>query len=383
MTTTEFRVMGMTCSHCEQAVSTQVGQIAGVQDVEVSAATGRLVVISSAPVDEAQVVAAVEEAGYEAVRIPVSTPLRLLGFGAALVAVFALSLVAARTLRPVAAGSAASAGEMSGHIDQEDGMDHTTASTEPSAGSHSGGHSSAPVADPVRGLAVAEDGYQLEALSAPTRMGEDGVLSFRLTGPDGGPVTDYTTSHDKDLHLIVVRSDGSRFRHVHPTTDGAGTWSLPWRWMDAGSYRVFADFVPATTGGPLTLTSTIDVAGAFTPVTPGEDSRTATVDGFAVTLYGTVQAGQEARLSFTVTRDGEPVTTLQPYLGAAGHLVALRAGDLAYLHVHPMGDEPAAASGPDIVVLAQTPTPGRYLLYLDFQVEGQVHTATFTTTVSR
>jgi copper chaperone CopZ len=70
MTTTEFQVTGMTCSHCEHAVSTEVGQIAGVQNVEVSAATGRLVVISSAPVDEAQVVAAVEEAGYEAVRTP-------------------------------------------------------------------------------------------------------------------------------------------------------------------------------------------------------------------------------------------------------------------------------------------------------------------------
>ena len=70
MTTTEFQVTGITCSHCEHAVSTEVGQIAGVQNVEVSAATGRLVVISSAPVDEAQVVAAVEEAGYEAVRTP-------------------------------------------------------------------------------------------------------------------------------------------------------------------------------------------------------------------------------------------------------------------------------------------------------------------------
>ena len=70
MTTTEVQVTGMTCSHCEDAVSTEVGQIAGVQNVEVSPATGRLVVISSAPVDEAQVVAAVEEAGYEAVHTP-------------------------------------------------------------------------------------------------------------------------------------------------------------------------------------------------------------------------------------------------------------------------------------------------------------------------
>jgi hypothetical protein len=311
------------------------------------------------------------------------TWLRLLAFTAALVGVFTLSVVAARTFRPAGAGSPAGAVQTSGHTDQEDGMDHTTASAEPTDGSHSGEHSSAPAADPVRGLALAQDGYQLEALSAPVLTGVDGELSFRLTGPDGDPVTDYTTSHDKDLHLIVVRSDGSRFRHVHPTTDGAGRWSLPWRWTDAGSYRVFADFVPAATGEPLTLSSTIDVAGTLTPVVASAESRTATVDDFTVTVDGTVRAGQESMLTFTVTRAGRPVTALQPYLGAAGHLVGLRAGDLAYLHVHPMGDEPSVESGPTIIFMTQTPSPGRYLLYLDFQVEGQVHTATFTITASR
>ncbi|OLT40118.1 hypothetical protein BJF86_04680 [Serinicoccus sp. CNJ-927] len=50
---------------------------------------------------------------------------------------------------------------------------------------------------------------------------------------------------------------------------------------------------------------------------------------------------------------------------------------MAYLHVHPHGDAPAAGqtSGPDIVFEAIAPTPGRYLLFLDFQVDGQVHTA--------
>ena len=67
MTTTQFQVTGMSCAHCEKAVSTEVGQISGVQAVEVSAATGRLVVTSSAPLDDTHVVAAVEEAGYQAV----------------------------------------------------------------------------------------------------------------------------------------------------------------------------------------------------------------------------------------------------------------------------------------------------------------------------
>lgn len=70
MATTEFQVTGMTCSHCEHAVSQEIGQIPGVQRVEVSAATGRLLITSSAPLRDEQVLAAVDEAGYHALRTP-------------------------------------------------------------------------------------------------------------------------------------------------------------------------------------------------------------------------------------------------------------------------------------------------------------------------
>ena len=66
--TTQFQVTGMTCSHCERAVSSEVGQLPGVENVDVSSANGRLLVTSTAPVEDAQVLAAVEEAGYSAVR---------------------------------------------------------------------------------------------------------------------------------------------------------------------------------------------------------------------------------------------------------------------------------------------------------------------------
>lgn len=68
MTTTEYQVTGMTCGHCEMSVREEVGQIAGVDQIEVSAQTGRLVVTASAPLDDAAVLAAVDEAGYSAVR---------------------------------------------------------------------------------------------------------------------------------------------------------------------------------------------------------------------------------------------------------------------------------------------------------------------------
>jgi copper chaperone len=67
MATTEYQVTGMTCAHCEMSVREEVGLLVGVQTIEVSAETGRLVVTTSQPVDDAAVVAAVEEAGYQAV----------------------------------------------------------------------------------------------------------------------------------------------------------------------------------------------------------------------------------------------------------------------------------------------------------------------------
>ena len=103
------------------------------------------------------------------------------------------------------------------------------------------------------------------------------------------------------------------------------------------------------------------------------------VDGFHLALSGTPMAGHDTPLAITVTRDGAGVTTLQPYLGAFGHLVALRESDLGYLPVHPAGAEPrpGQTSGPRVAFTTRAPGAGRYLLYFDFQVGGVVRTATF------
>ncbi len=89
-------------------------------------------------------------------------------------------------------------------------------------------------------------------------------------------------------------------------------------------------------------------------------------------------------LTLSIDRDGKSVDDLQPYLGAYGHLVAVRASDLAYLHVHPMG-EPGDGStnpGPDIVFHTTFPSAGAYRLFLDFQHGDVVRTAAFTVNVT-
>jgi hypothetical protein len=229
------------------------------------------------------------------------------------------------------------------------------------------------------GLSLSDGGYTLAPVTAPATVGEHGELRFQILSEDGSALTEFVTAHGRELHLIVVRSDGEQFRHVHPILDeSTGSWSLPWQWAEAGTYRVYADFTPGDTSGGVTLTRTVEVGGSYAPVV-SEVSRAARVDGYTVSIAGELVAGSASELTLTVTRDGEPVTGLEPYLGAFGHLVALREGDLAYLHVHAEGDDPqpGETAGPEITFMAEAPTPGRYLLYFDFQIDGQVRTAAF------
>ncbi|GGM42476.1 heavy-metal-associated domain-containing protein [Promicromonospora citrea] len=310
-------------------------------------------------------------------------------FGAGLAALFALSFAVAGLVVPDGAAAAwadaPTAQESGGHagdapVTGDHGGPGADGAAEAGAGTHGGDG-----AAHVRGLGLEQDGLLLGPVGAPGGTGRAGVLSFEVTTADGEPVTDFATEHDKKLHLVVVRSDGALFRHVHPTMSDDGVWSLPWTWAEAGTYRVLADFVPERTGENVTLGRTVEVAGDLVPVPTASGTASGTesdtVDGYTVTLDGALVAGGESVLTARVTRDGEPVTDLEPYLGAFGHLVVLREGDLGYLHVHPEAQpdgaepRPGEASGPEVTFVTSAPTPGRYLLYLDFKVDGEVRTA--------
>lgn len=282
---------------------------------------------------------------------------RLGVYGATLVAVFVVSGLTANALIDDRTVQAWVEEEPEGHHGAGGGDDHDQGTSD-------------------HGLSLASSGYQLTAVSAPSEVAVRGDLSLSVTGREGAPETDFELNHEQEMHVIAIRADGQHFAHVHPEHDGVGTWSIPWEWEASGTYRIFADFVPAATGEGLTLSTTVQVGGDYAPV-PAAPAETVTVDDFDVAVTGDLIPGEASELTMKVTRGGEPVTALEPYLGAFGHLVALRDGDLAYLHVHPRGQDPAQGetSGPDIVFEATAPTDGRYLLFLDFQVDGQVRTA--------
>lgn len=268
-------------------------------------------------------------------------------------------------------------------------MDHHSDAHD-AAAAH-GEHAShvAHAADTPGGVSSSAKGFLLSQIEAPRVPGEPGALRFRIEDGDGRALVDYTTVHQQDLHLIVVRSDGTRFRHVHPQLDReTGWWSVDWEWEAAGTYRVFADFSPAgatSMHDGVTLTRMVDVSGDAEHVFDRPVAFEAEVDGFHARLNGVLRSDTAGSLAIEISRDGLPVTNLQPYLGAFGHLVALRSGDLAYLHVHPEGGEPAEAdlSGPVVTFMAQAPSAGRYFLFFDFKVDDQVRTAAFVVEVAR
>jgi hypothetical protein len=175
------------------------------------------------------------------------------------------------------------------------------------------------------------------------------------------------------MHLIVVRRDLTGFQHLHPTLLCDGTWTTPLALPQAGTYRVFADF--SVDGKPTTLADDLQVDGHVRSLALPAPAKSAEADGFRVRLTdGAVRAGEESELHFDVTRNGHAVP-LQDYLGAKGHLVALRDGDLAFLHVHPDANS--------LRFEATFPNAGSYRTFLQFQVAGHVHTAAFTLEVSR
>jgi hypothetical protein len=284
-----------------------------------------------------------------------------LGLGVAFVAAFGLGSAFDSADTEAGPSHDMEAGEMAGH---EEGAGH-------------GGEHEGEAAVPA-GLSVSAGGYSLQLDSTFAAAGERRLLRFRIEGADGEPVRDFDRLHERDLHLIVVRRDGAHFQHLHPEIDAAGTWTVGLVLPAAGVYRVFADF--SVDGTPHTLATDLFAPGDFEP-RPFPASRPSDeVGGYELRLSsGALHAGEPAALRFAVSKDGEPVSGIEDYLGAKGHLVALREGDLAFLHVHP---DPGAAANV-IAYTAHFPTAGRYRLFLQFKHGGRVRTAEFTVAVAR
>ncbi|MDQ0367243.1 hypothetical protein [Catenuloplanes indicus] len=238
-----------------------------------------------------------------------------------------------------------------------------------------------PAAGDVSGLVVGSADFRLvPAETAFPAPAERAPFRFVIQASDGTPVTDFAVVHDKRLHLIVVRRDLSGYQHLHPELAPDGTWSTELALPTAGAWRVFADFTATTaTGAQVATTLGVDlsVGGDYAAAALPAPAPTVSTGGFEVDMAGTPALGSVQPMIFTLRRDGAVVRP-ERYLGAYGHLVVLREGDLGYVHVHP--EDQLTVDGAVKFWLA-APSEGRYRAFFDFQVDGVVHTAAYTITL--
>jgi hypothetical protein len=292
-------------------------------------------------------------------------------------AVAAACTAAALALTLAACGSSDDSSSMPG-------MDHGAKASVSSSRSASPSMSDMPGMDHMaadNGLSDDKDGYRLTSRDATVPAGEQAAYRFAVNGPDGKPVTGFAVDQTKRMHFYAIRSDLTGFQHIHPVMAADGTWTADLASLAPGSWRMFASFTPDTgtgKGKDFVLSRTVTVPGTTTKAPLPAAAGSTEADGYTVTVKGEPMAGMAHPLTVTVSKDGEPVTDLQPYLDTYAHLTAFHEGDAAFAHLHPTTEVNSEHGGPDLSFHAELPTSGNWRLFLQFQTGGRLHTAALT-----
>jgi len=186
----------------------------------------------------------------------------------------------------------------------------------------------------------------------------------------------FTIVHERPMHLFVVGDGLEFFVHEHPVQQPDGVFMIDVALPKPGPYMAIAEFLPEG-GPPQTFQQIFTTGEAFgKPSNPAIDAASKIVDGVRVSVDASqVKAGDTrplvVRLDDAVT--GAMVTDLQPYLGAAAHLLMVPADLTEAIHGHP--DEQFREPGVTFTPLV--PRAGRYKLWVQFQRGGRVSTAAF------
>ncbi len=250
---------------------------------------------------------------------------------------------------------------------------------------------------------------ELETEPSPPQAGEPLTLRFSVFHPGTGElVREFATVHDKRYHLFVVSQDMEHFEHIHPVQNEDGSWSIDVVLPRPGHYNVLSDFVPRGGAAQFIARPLVtegykgDLIGDSAQLEPDE-TRSKTVGELTATLSldpPTFVAGLYGHLNFhlSAARTGEPVTDLQPYLGAFGHTLILSEDMVDYVHSHPIdlsagfdeqsgpmmtmlpmdADPETLRGGPAVTFDGLIPRPGTYRSFTQFRWRDELHTFAFT-----
>lgn len=219
-------------------------------------------------------------------------------------------------------------------------------------------------------LVVKTDPSEVKA-NQPTK------LSLMIHDADGAMVKDFDVVHEKRIHLIVVSDGLSQFAHIHPDIDSAGSLTVTYAFPTGGTYRLYADFKPVGKNQTVAMAE-VKVLGNPTPapnLIPNAPGNIAGPELNAKVAIPTAKASEESKITISLLDSmDKPVTDLQPYLGAMGHLVIISADGKHYVHAHAI--EGKSINGA-VEFAAHFAQAGVYKAWGEFQRAGKVFTVPF------
>jgi hypothetical protein len=259
---------------------------------------------------------------------------------------------------------------------------------------------------PKCGMALVTAGPFSSLVSAPptTRVGgvrwapnlspgRETQVSMELRRADGSPVLprDLLLAHTRRVHLLIIDETLTDYHHEHPEpTSVPGEYTFRFTPRKGGSYRVWADLLPADTGRQEYVTVDLVSFSAGNGSIDRSERVSSVLDGLTYHLIldqPSVRAGRAVRARVRVTyADGRPFTGLEPVMGAFGHLVGFKEDRKTVLHSHPLGLEPSSAEargGPDLDFYIYSAEPGFVRLFAQVQIGGVARFADFGLTVER
>lgn len=204
---------------------------------------------------------------------------------------------------------------------------------------------------------------------ATVQAGQQVNVMLQLTDAFGASVTEFEIVHEKKVHVIIIREDLQKFTHAHPEPGAAGVLSSTVSFPEGGTYFFHVDFTPRD-GKGVTLMSELRVEGSATQAPPLEPFVPGRVQTDELLADVAVQEMKSVRrISFALMGlDATPVSDLEPYLGAMGHLVVVSADGRKYVHAHPVdGGKPN-----EVMFDVLFPGSGLYKGWGEFQRAGKV-----------
>lgn len=226
------------------------------------------------------------------------------------------------------------------------------------------------------------ENIEVKITSTPQKIeaGKPTQLAFSITENGKNAVLDIV--HEKKIHLLIVDEALTWFDHIHTEEQADGSHTVTETFPYSGKYIVFTDFKASGSSGTVDKQE-IEVAGNVKAKPDTEANKwVSKMDGYTVTLVNgnDFKTDRPQHFGLTIEKDGKFLSgqDIEQYLGAVAHVIVIGKSDKDFLHVHPTSNEKYPIHGETRFEKA-----GVYRMWVQFQLDGKVHTADFTINVTK